>query len=453
MSTPEPGYTRWRLTRAHLRAVAVGLPALLVGTLLRRPDVVVLVAPIAVVALWSVVTRPRAVPELRVALSHESVREGYATRWRASVTRVPGLRELAVALPRKAYIDHAPDGPAAVVGVSSAPGLGVDLPCRFARWGPHVIGPAAIAASSDWGAYRWSPERPPERRVAVVPLPRQFTAHGPLPHPDGLVGPDRSHRTGDGSEMADIRPFRSGDKLRRVHWPVSLRTQQLHVTATHADQDAEVAILVDAVEDLGRSEGIAGRSSTLDNGVRAAGAIAEYYLGRGERVSLSVLGAVGAPYAPARTGRRHLLRLGHLLAGVQPSRGTVTDEKGLLAQLRQRVNPGAVVMVLSPLLSGVVLGHALALSRRGHTVVVIDTLLPGLDDAGRAGLGELLPPDEAGDEATVLAWRLRLLERDREVLRARESGVPVVPWRGPGTVDTVLRDVGRRRRMPRLVLR
>jgi hypothetical protein len=37
--------------------------------------------------------------------------------------------------------------------------------------------------------------------------------------------------------------------------------------------------------------------------------------------------------------------------------------------------------------------------------------------------------------------------------RARQAGVPIVPWAGPGTLDLVLRDLGRRSRTPRVVSR
>ena len=37
--------------------------------------------------------------------------------------------------------------------------------------------------------------------------------------------------------------------------------------------------------------------------------------------------------------------------------------------------------------------------------------------------------------------------------RAAEAGVPIIPWRGPGSLDTVLRGVTRRSRAPRMVSR
>jgi hypothetical protein len=48
---------------------------------------------------------------------------------------------------------------------------------------------------------------------------------------------------------------------------------------------------------------------------------------------------------------------------------------------------------------------------------------------------------------------MRLLEREALLLRVSRAGVPVVPWRGPGTLDDVLRGLGRRARRPRLAAR
>ena len=52
-----------------------------------------------------------------------------------------------------------------------------------------------------------------------------------------------------------------------------------------------------------------------------------------------------------------------------------------------------------------------------------------------------------------LAWRMRLIERQALLDRVRRSGVPVVHWAGPGTLDDVLRGLGRRARQPRMAHR
>jgi uncharacterized protein (DUF58 family) len=307
---------------------------------------------------------------------------------------------------------------------------------------------------SAFGAFTWEPEAVSSPPVPTVPLPDHFSARTPVPHPDGLVGRSRSAHLGDGGELADIRPFRFGDRLRRVHWPVSIRTGTLHVTATHADQDSEVLLLVDAMHDLGRSEGVEGTSSSLDNAVRAAGAIAEHYLRTGDRVGLIVLGARDLPRVTPAAGNHHLRRLLDVLARVQVADSTVSDEKRLRTQLRHHVGAGTLVVVLTPAVSAQVLAHAVSLSRRGTSVVAVDTLPAdfAVPDLPLDRLGQLTPVEERADAAR-LAWRIRLLERDREMLRARDSGVPIVPWAGPGTLDLVLRDLGRRARAPRVASR
>ncbi|MEX1104610.1 MAG: hypothetical protein WEB78_00280, partial [Ilumatobacteraceae bacterium] len=74
-------------------------------------------------------------------------------------------------------------------------------------------------------------------------------------------------------------------------------------------------------------------------------------------------------------------------------------------------------------------------------VAVVDTLPPGI------------VADDDTDPAIGLAWRIRLLERRREVRIVQEIGIPVVQWRGPGSLDEVMRDIHRRARAPRLARR
>ena len=62
------------------------------------------------------------------------------------------------------------------------------------------------------------------------------------------------------------------------------------------------------------------------------------------------------------------------------------------------------------------------------------------------------PARAAGSPASV-AWRMRLLERQMQLTELTRRGVPVVPWRGPGTLDEVLRRLARRSRLPREVTR
>jgi hypothetical protein len=92
------------------------------------------------------------------------------------------------------------------------------------------------------------------------------------------------------------------------------------------------------------------------------------------------------------------------------------------------------------MLSDEAVGATLVLAQRGLSVIVVDTLPADLD------LGQ-------DDPRLRVAWRLRSLERDALLPKVQKAGVPVVAWRGPGTLDEVLRRLGRRASLPTLVRR
>lgn len=430
----------WSPTTAHVRAVTIGLGAVVAGALARRPDLVVVATPFVVIAVWSALTRPRGVPTVEQRLDHRVVREGQATTWRATVDDAPvGADTVAVALDVPAHLELRPRSGAVAAAVGT-PGHAstevLELSVRSTRWGNRVLGPATVVMSSAWGAFRWAPRPGAPASIATLPVPASFDARSAPVHADGLVGLDRSPRVGDGSEFAGIRTFQLGDRLRRVHWPRSLRTGELHVTTTWSDHDRHVVLLVDAFSDVGTSEGIDGRASSLDTTVRAAGAIAEHHLHRGDRVALQIVGSRGTSRVPPATGTPQLRRILDRLTSIEAGTVPVDDPGGHVA-----MPAGALVVMLSPLVSPKALERASAMARRGLSVAVVDTLPPDIVD------------DDAADPTTALAWRIRLLERRREVRRVQEIGVPVVPWRGPGSLDEVLRDIHRRSRSPRLARR
>ena len=86
----------------------------------------------------------------------------------------------------------------------------------------------------------------------------------------------------------------------------------------------------------------------------------------------------------------------------------------------------------------------------GHSVIVVDTLPAELRDP-EAG-EELLVAATGVDDGRLarLVWRLRLLDREREAHRCAAAGVPVIAWRGAGSLDTVLRQASRRARAPKV---
>ena len=424
----------WRPTPSHLRALLVAAVTVVASLVLHRPAVLVLGVPFAVVALWASLTRPVRPPDVSARVAHTTLREGEATTWHGQLRPVAGLEEVAAVLeaPPWSRLDPPTGVRALAVPRDGAAPVSLSIAWRSLRWGRRSLGPGLIGCYSSWGAFRYGPVELEPIRTTTLPLPAVFDTAAPAPHPRGLVGVNRAASPGEGSEFASIRPFQVGDRLRRVHWPVSTRTGELHVTSSYADQDSHVVLVVDAFNDLGESEGIEGTASTLDVTVRAAGAVAEHYLHRGERVSLRVLGAADVTRVPPAAGARHLRRVLDSLAAIRP--GTDRDPDERVTHLG--IGAGALVVMLSPLVSPVALQHAVTLARRGLTVVVIDSLPEGLAAPGDGAYASL-------------AWRLRLLERDREIRRIERAGVPVVAWGGPGSLDQVLRELSRRAAGPR----
>ncbi|MFK8024740.1 MAG: DUF58 domain-containing protein [Ilumatobacter sp.] len=425
----------WRPSPAHFRAAVIGMLGVAAALLFRAPALLVLATPFAFVSVWSTAARPRDEPTVTGQLAPRTVREGEATAWTGTLDDVTHVDHVVAFAPPRAWLETQPSSGVVVTSVDASDSTAsVTVPMRSTHWGHHEVGPVNIVAVSPWGAFR-SHALDAGHRVSTLPLPDVFDAAASRSRAHGLVGLHRSTNPGDGGDFSGLRPFQTGDRLRRINWRRSLRTNELHVTATYADQDTHVALIVDALEDFGVSGGIDGASSSLDTTVRAAGAIAEHFLLRGDRVSLRVLSSRLSSNVPAASGSGHLRRILDVLASVEPRAFAL----GLVRDPDHAMPHGSLAIMLSPLISPNALRRATSIASHGANVAVIDTL-PGDIHVDN-------------DPTTELAWRIRLLERRREVRAIQQIGVPVTSWQGPGSLDPFLRDVVRRSAAPRMARR
>ncbi|WP_084958209.1 DUF58 domain-containing protein [Thermoactinospora rubra] len=287
---------------------------------------------------------------------------------------------------------------------------GVAFGYTATTWGVLEVGPVHVTSFACDGLLELPEFRVPVRRVAVLPLADSFTSRAQLPHAAGLSGAHRSRRPGEGGELAGVRRFQPGDRLRRIDWRTTVRTGETHVNATLSERDAEIVIMIDVLHE-----------TALGTAVRAAAAIAGHYASTGDRVTLTEFGSLPRRLR-AGTGRRHLLAALEWLAGVRPHGGS-GDEAGERLLTSALPRGRGLVFMLTPLVDerSVAGLTALAVSRR--PLVAVDTL-----GTGRAG---------------SLPERIWRLERENFLDRLRESGVPVEPWHGSASLDAVLRDVTR----------
>jgi uncharacterized protein (DUF58 family) len=394
----------------------------------------VLVAPFLLFALLGLVHHPRTTPRLATDLGVLRLHEGQGAVSALAADPLDGVEHVTRVMERPAYVVLQPaTGAVGALVRDRVPEVRVGV----TRWGTRSLGSEQVALTGPWSGFRWGPVALPGVALAVLPQAAAFDSRAEAPQPDGLVGAHRSRRVGSGSEFAGIRPFAAGDRLRRIHWPVSLRTGALQVVTTRSELDSGVLVVVDALDDVGRSGGVHGAASSLDRTVRAASALAEHHLRVGDRVGLRVLGP-GDARVRFGTGTRHLHRLVGTLARVVPGAGHVDED----AVLDLGVQGDCVVYVLSPMLHAPVVAATATLVARGVPLLVIDTL-------GERDLEALGGPTSR----TALAWRMRRVERDNLLARLAALGCPVVPWRGPGTVDDVLRRLSRRAQQPRVRVR
>ncbi|GAA5156505.1 hypothetical protein GCM10023340_44580 [Nocardioides marinquilinus] len=431
---------RWEPTAALLRAALVGLGGLVLAVVGGEPAVLALTAPLLLLAVPAVV-RPRSRPRPASTVDHGSLREGQAVRvgLDLEVSEAPGgpdgareVEQVTRVVVPTAFQRARPDGGQVSRLVRDGWQRSIEVEVSPRRWGTPVLGEEQVALFSRWGGWRWGPVAVTGRAVRVMPA-GVYRSRAEAPRPRGLVGAHRAARPGSGTELAGIRPFQAGDRLRRIDWRVSLRTDELHVTTTRAEQDAGLLLVVDLFAEHGLSGGVDGDASSLDLTVRAAAALAEHAVRTGDRVALRPIGG-RARAVPPGAGQRHLRRVLGTLADVRTGSSSADD----VAPLDLRAGAGTTVVVLSPLLVDAVATTAAALVRRGLPVVVVDTLPPGLRP----------DPGQSDPVLVDLAWRMRRLEREQVATALAAIGCPVVVWRGAGTVDEVMRRLARRGQRP-----
>jgi uncharacterized protein (DUF58 family) len=417
----------WRPTSALSRALLVGAVTVVVAVLAGEPSVMVLGAPLILCATFALLARPMSWPKLSTRLDHRSLHEGQGTTSRLQVDVDEDVEQVTRVAAGAAYVAMHPwHGLVSRLYRDGAPE--VEISPR--RWGRRLLGEELVALTSPWGGYRWGPVELTGNVLRVLPQNAPFDSRAQAPRPVGLVGAHRSRRLGAGTEFADIRPFRLGDRLRRISWRVSVRTQELHVTTSPAEQDSGVLLVVDALGDHGTSGGLEGEASSLDLSVRAAAALAEHHIRTGDRVALRVVSFDGRMVRYG-AGARHLRVIQDTLAGLRA--GELPE--GVADRLQLPATGGTVVFVLSPMLSTAIGTATATLTLRGLPVVVIDTLPEGAGPHVPSGVDPMI---------AHLAWRMRRLERERVLAGLAGIGAPVITWRGPGTVDDVVRRLARR---------
>jgi uncharacterized protein (DUF58 family) len=159
-----------------------------------------------------------------------------------------------------------------------------------------------------------------------------------------LAGDYRSSLFGDGTELAQVRPYIPGDDVRRIDWNVTARTNEPHVRVQLAERVLVTWLVVDTSPSMQFGTAERRKADVAEGAALAMGHVATR---RGNRLGIVTFGDSDPRSLPARQGRMGLV--------------------GLLTALRQE--PDEAASGATSL--GEALGRTWALARQRSLVVIV----------------------------------------------------------------------------------
>lgn len=210
------------------------------------------------------------------------------------------------------------------------PGASVDERLSFLirRRGLHRFPYLRLTSVFPFGLFEKAMRYPADLEILVYP--EIFPASG-LSHFDPFrVGEEPSRRPGWSHELRTLRPFRSGDDPRGIHWKRSARMNELIFMEREAEEGLRLSILLDnAVGELADD----GQAERFERLVSEAATAAVHYLAEGYEVSLATRGET-IPHAGGRLQRRRILSSLALLEPVARTAQPLWSGRAGAAQLR-----------------------------------------------------------------------------------------------------------------------
>ncbi|WP_144762975.1 DUF58 domain-containing protein [Curtobacterium sp. 9128] len=247
--------------------------------------------------------------------------------------------------------------------------------------GRTVVGPVTIRVEDPFGLLRIDRPVVAPEEVVVVPASTALSAidtgalAGAVSADEGRVG------QGGSADDSELRPYRPGDPIRRVHWAQSARRGELHVRQTTQAQPPEAVIALDlrreSYQQLGRDDlaelADLGGDAAFEHAVVVAASVARALAARTSRVVL-VTDDLGG--ATRHTG----------------DAGGLTDVLVGLADVRLRGDARPVTDVLPDVRGRDV--HGMTAVVTGHcTAEQAAELVSSTSGSSRGILATIVPPD------------------------------------------------------------
>ncbi|OIH92953.1 MULTISPECIES: DUF58 domain-containing protein [unclassified Curtobacterium] len=268
----------------------------------------------------------------------------------------------------------------AEVGPGLPPAL-LDVEALAMHRGRTLVGPVTIRVEDAFGLLRIDRPVVAAEEVVVVPASTPLTAidtgalAGAVSADEGRVG------QGGSADDSELRPYRPGDPIRRVHWAQSARRGELHVRQTTQAQPPEAVIALDvrreSYQRLGRDDlaelSDLGGDQAFEHAVVVAASVARALAARTSRVVLVSDSPGGST--------RHV-----------GDAGGLTDVLVGLADVRLRTDARDVTDVL-PEVRGRDVHGMTAVVTGACTVEQASELVAATNGSSRGILATIVPPD------------------------------------------------------------
>jgi uncharacterized protein (DUF58 family) len=259
---------------------------------------------------------------------------------------------------------------------------------------------------------RQGPGRVPERIVEGLDLESAPRASGLLP------GDRRAFGLGEGTELAQIRPYQVGDDVRWLDAAASARTGEPHVKLHVPERTLTTWLVVDVSPSM--AFGTADRLKS-DVAEGAAGVLARLALRRGGQVGLTTVGEPAPRTLPPRSGEGALHAVRSVLASGVAADGHA-DPTALSTTLRRVARLASqsrsLVVVVSDFRGAHGLRSPIASLAARHAVVAVEVTDARESELPNVGHLAVVDP-ETGETAHVntssreLRERFSSYERDR----------------------------------------
>ena len=392
---------------AYALLAAIGC---LTGLALGRPEPTLLGAPfLFAIVIGAALNRWPEVSASSRILSDRVV-EGDSVRVEIDVKTASPVARLEVMLRVPEGLALVDGPPATALALTTGQPGQIRRTVRCNRWGGYRLGETFVRVRDPLGFFVSEGWSSPGSALRVYP--RAETVRTLLAPAETQVyaGNELSRTRGEGIEFADVRPFVSGDRVRRINWRLSTRQGEPYINEFHRERNADVVIFLDAFAEVRRGDG-----GTRFEAVRAAATLAERYLQERDRVGLISFGGILRWLRPAMgTVQRYRIVESLIETDVVFSYAW----KDIAVIPPSVLPPKALVIALTPLLDERV-SRALIDLRARHFDLVIIEVSPTPFVAMPKGLS---------NDLAYRIWKL-----DREVMREqfRRLGVPVAEWQ-PG---------------------